>query len=309
MNDSKLAALSAYRRSICQAGLLAMLPIPIQAAELSARGQSRLIRVEQTGAGRDVIFVAGFGASAEVWAGCLTALSGRVKAHLVHVAGFAEEPSAVIQVPSFISSRASAIAHYVARRKLMRPLLVAHSGAAAMAMSMALNHPHLLAGLMVVDGLPFPAELELGADATTEQAAARATQIFEAQQRMTRSAYAAARASEARDSVVADEHAQRVAQWAIRSDRALLMQADRELSSLDLRARTSALATPLAIAFADQASAGAPPGWMKRIYESQYAKVQAPKQLIEIASARHFLMLDQPQAFAAALRWFVETAR
>jgi pimeloyl-ACP methyl ester carboxylesterase len=27
---------------------------------------------------------------------------------------------------------------------------------------------------------------------------------------------------------------------------------------------------------------------------------------VEVADARHFLMLDQPQAFAAALRRFVE---
>lgn len=309
MNHSKPTKISLQRRAICQAGILALLPIPMQAAELPAHGLSRLIRVERVGAGREVVFVAGFGASADVWSGCKTALGRNTRVHLVHVAGFAEEPATAIRVPGFISGLGTAIANYIARRRLVRPLLVVHSGAAAVAMSMALDHPSLLAGMMVVDGLPFPAELELGADATVEQAITRATQTYEAQRRMARVDYAAERASEARDSVVADEDAQRVAQWAIRSDRALLMQADRELSSLDLRDRISVLATPLTVVFADQASSGAPPGWMNRIYERQYARMQSPRQMVEIASARHFLMLDQPQAFATALRQFTETTR
>jgi pimeloyl-[acyl-carrier protein] methyl ester esterase len=83
------------------------------------------------------------------------------------------------------------------------------------------------------------------------------------------------------------------------------MKADRELSALDLRERLAGLQTALTVVYADQASLGAPPGWMKQVYQAQYASAALPPTWVEIANARHFLMLDQPQAFVAALQRFV----
>jgi pimeloyl-[acyl-carrier protein] methyl ester esterase len=92
---------------------------------------------------------------------------------------------------------------------------------------------------------------------------------------------------------------------AIRSDREQLMQADRELGALDLRERLAGLQPAVTVVYADQTSLGAPPGWMKKVYQGQYASLARPPTLVEIADARHFLMLDQPQSFVAALLRFV----
>jgi pimeloyl-ACP methyl ester carboxylesterase len=268
-------------------------------------GHDEAIRVVRRGAGRDVIFLPGLGASGDVWAASVAAVQAGVRSHLVYFAGFAGEPATPVSQDGFLRSRASAVAQYIVQQRLMRPLLIAHSGAVSMAIMLALEPPSLLEGMMLVDGLAFPAALELGPTANRQQAVDKAALDLQAQRAMRPAEYVAYRHQEASNSVVSAEHAHRVSEWAIRSDRELLMQADRELSSLDLRDSLGGLQTALTVVHADQASLGAPPGWMKQVYQGQYASVARPATFLEIASARHFLMLDQPHAFAATLRRFV----
>lgn len=268
-------------------------------------GWEQCFRVVRRGTGRDAIFLPGLGTSGDVWSGSTSALGAKVRAHVVHFAGFAGEPVRRDAKDGFMRSRAVAVGDYIARQGLQQPLLIAHSGAAAMALMLALDRPHSVGGVMVVDGLPFPAELELGAAATPQVARQKADETFEAHRRLPRVQYAAYRDEEARNACLASEDARRVAEWAIRSDRRVLMQADRELNAIDLRERLGALTTPLTVVHADQASLGAPAGWMKRIYMEQYGRVVPTPTRVEIADARHFLMLDRPQAFAAALHRFV----
>jgi pimeloyl-[acyl-carrier protein] methyl ester esterase len=269
-----------------------------------AKGHAEAIRVVRRGVGRDVVFLPGLGASSEVWAASAGTLGAGARSHIVHFAGFAGEPTKPISQDGFLRSRASAVADYLVRQQLSRPLLVAHSGAAAMAMMIALEQPSLLGGLMLVDGLPFPAALELGAAANQRRATEKADQDYQTQRGMRNAEYAAYRHQEAINSTVSPDNAYRIAEWAIRSDREQLMQADRELGALDLRERVAGLQTALTVVYADQASLGAPPGWMRQMYQGQYAGVKQPLSLVEVANARHFLMLDQPQSFFSALRHF-----
>jgi pimeloyl-ACP methyl ester carboxylesterase len=274
------------------------------AAPAGANGHAEAIRVVRRGAGRDVVFLPGLGASGDVWAAGASTLGASAHSHIVHFAGFAGEPAKPISHDGFLRSRARAIADYLAQQRLSRPLLVAHSGAASMAMMLALEQPSLLGGLMLVDGLPFPAALELGAAANQPQAVEKAERDYQTQRGMRYAEYAAYRHQEATNSTVSASDAYRVAEWAIRSDREQLMQADRESGALDLHERLAGLQTALTVVYADQASLGAPPGWMKQVYQRQYAGVAQPPAFVEVADARHFLMLDQPQAFVAALRRF-----
>jgi pimeloyl-ACP methyl ester carboxylesterase len=144
------------------------------------------IRAVRRGAGRDVVFLPGLGASGEVWAASASTLVARSRArsHIIHFAGFAGEPGKPIGDDGFLRSRAIAVANYLLKQKLVRPLLVAHSGAAAMAMMLALEQPSWLEGVMLVDGLPFPAALELGPTADRQQAAEKAERDFQVQRRM-----------------------------------------------------------------------------------------------------------------------------
>jgi pimeloyl-[acyl-carrier protein] methyl ester esterase len=301
--SSHQSATSRARRHLLLSALGTVLTAP--SALASQHGRDEAIRVVRRGAGRDIVFLPGLGVSGQVWAASTSTLGPRVRSHIVHFAGFAGEPATGISDGGFLRSRASAVADYLAQQRLARPLLVAHSGAAAMAMMIALDQPSSLGGLMLVDGLPFPAALELGPTANAQQAAERARQDFQRQRRMQSAEYAAYRHEEASNATVSPDNAHRVAEWAIRSDREQLMLADRELVALDVRERLSGLQTALTLVYADQASLGAPPGWMKQVYQGQYASVPQPPSWVEVEKARHFLMLDQPQAFALALRRFI----
>jgi pimeloyl-[acyl-carrier protein] methyl ester esterase len=300
--ESHPCTTSRARRHVLLCALGTVLTTRPALAGLKAHAEA--IRVVRRGVGRHVVFLPGLGASGDVWAASVSTLGARVCSHIVHFAGFAGEPAKPISQHGFLRSRASAVADYLMHQRLSRPLLVAHSGAAAMAMMLALEQPSSLEGLMLVDGLPFPAALELGAAANRLQAAEKAELDYQTQRSMLYGEYAAYRHREATNSTVSASDAYRVAEWAIRSDREQLMQADRELGALDLRERMAGLQTALTVVYADQASLGAPPGWMKQVYQGQYASVPQPPTLVEVADARHFLMLDQPQSFVAALQRF-----
>jgi pimeloyl-ACP methyl ester carboxylesterase len=115
--------------------------LTMRPALAGVRGRAEAIRVVHRGAGRDVVFLPGLGASGDVWAASAGTLGARVRSHIVHFAGFAGEPAKPISHNGFLRSRASAVAGYLVQQRLARPLLVAHSGAAAMAMMLALDQP------------------------------------------------------------------------------------------------------------------------------------------------------------------------
>jgi pimeloyl-[acyl-carrier protein] methyl ester esterase len=295
--------ISGARRHLLLGAVGTALSVHPALARIKVRDEA--IRVVRRGAGRDVIFLPGLGASGDVWAASAAAVQAGVRSHIVYFAGFAGEPATSVPRDGFLRSRASAVAQYIAQQRLVRPLLVAHSGAVAMAIMLALEQPSLLEGMMLVDGLPFPAALELGPTGNRQQAAEKAERDFQTQRSMRGAEYVAYRRQEASNSAISTDHVHRVAQWAIRSDRASLMQADRELGGLDLRDSLEGLQMPLTIVYADQASLGAPPGWMKQVYQGQYVSLKRSPILVEIADAQHFLMLDQPRRFLAALLRFV----
>jgi pimeloyl-ACP methyl ester carboxylesterase len=74
--------------------------------------------------------------------------------------------------------------------------------------------------------------------------------------------------------------------------------------TLDLRPGLAAVKTPMVLLYPDNVPAGAKPGAMDPLYQGIYAPTPSVKP-VRIDAARHFIMLDQPKAFADALDAFL----
>jgi pimeloyl-ACP methyl ester carboxylesterase len=206
-----------------------------------------------------------------------------------------------------LAPAAEAIAAYIERERLRSASVIGHSGGGAMGLMLALAHPDKVGRLMVVDVLPFPAVLDGPADQAPQAVAAKAEAQRARVAALDDAAYVRALGEGIGNAVVAKEDAQRVLAWALASDRAVLAQADYDLATMDLRPQLPALKTPLTVVFADQASHGAPAGWMRKRYTEMY-KGTPNVRVEEVPKSRHFLLMDQPEAFHQAVQRFLTPA-
>jgi pimeloyl-[acyl-carrier protein] methyl ester esterase len=211
---------------------------------------------------------------------------------------------APMQASTILDAAAAEIAAYLGRLP-KACAFIAHSGGGVMALKATLQGSTNVRGLMLVDSAPSPGYLRAPRAASAEDIRRNAQQVFEQVMRASDGQRAALLRADAMSAVKDPDLGHQIAQWYVRSDRALLARATLELTTTDLRARLPTITVPCTVVHADQASLGAPPGWMRGVYQRQYAGAGTPVRMIEVADARHFLMLDQPEAFAAAVEAFV----
>jgi pimeloyl-ACP methyl ester carboxylesterase len=74
--------------------------------------------------------------------------------------------------------------------------------------------------------------------------------------------------------------------------------------TLDLRPGLAQISTPLTLLFPDYVPLGAPPGANAKMYGAAYTALPGIK-LVPIANSLHFIMLDQPTQFDAAVDQFL----
>jgi pimeloyl-ACP methyl ester carboxylesterase len=95
----------------------------------------------------------------------------------------------------------------------------------------------------------------------------------------------------------------KVAEWIGKADARVSGEAMYEDLTTDLRPDMASIATPITLVF--PYSAATPKERAEAFYRGEYAK--APHvTFVPVANSGHFVMLDQPQAFAAALKSFAK---
>lgn len=154
---------------------------------------------------------------------------------------------------------------------------------------------------MVVDALPFfsamfgavaPAQVEPQAAAMRAQIAAMDDVSFAAQQQR-----GIARL------VRTPERRQQVIDWSIASNRAFMAEAMYEVMTTDMRPEIAHVTTPITVLYAYAPEMG-PQAAVDGLYAAGYGGAPHAR-LVRIDGAFHFLMLDQPAAFAAAVADFL----
>lgn len=257
------------------------------------------ISVKVEGTGPDVILIPGLASSREVWAGLASTLRQQHRLHLVQVAGFAGSPAVPTVDGRVAAPVAEAVADYIRSQHLEAPAIIGHSLGGEVALMLGARHPERVGRLMVVDALPFYTLL-INPMATAEAAAPQAAAFRDAMlaappaqaEAMQRTAIERlARTAEARPALV---------EAALSSDRKTVADATYELMTTDLRPELARIQAPVEVVYAYDPLFGIPAASVDATFANAYTGTPGIR-FKRIDGSFHFVMVDQPQAFAEAV--------
>jgi pimeloyl-ACP methyl ester carboxylesterase len=199
----------------------------------------------------------------------------------------------------------AAIHAYVTANHLKAPAVIGHSLGGLMAMKLAIDHPTDVGRLMIVDSLPFFG-LMMGPQATVAQTTPRAAAMRDKLAGDMQDAYAASEPMVMKRLVKSDGPAAQAAVTAASaSDHRVVAQAMYDDFTTDLRPDLAKITQPVTMLYPWDAATGAPQAMFDQLYTSAYAPLkQARVQRID--GSFHFIMIDQPAAFQAAVETFLK---
>jgi pimeloyl-ACP methyl ester carboxylesterase len=257
------------------------------------------ITVEVVGQGPDVVLIPGLSSSRETWRATAVRLKDHYRLHLVQVDGFAGEPAQANGSGPVLVPVAEAIDAYIRKQGLAPAVVVGHSLGGTITLWLAEHHPQDLRKALVVDALPFFAAVMMGPGATPERVTPMAEALRHAPPQP-----ADASAKMLGALVTAPDNLAMVSAWSRASDPATVQNALADDLEMDLRPDLAAIKTPIVLLYPDNVSLGAPPGAMDGLYKAAFAPAPSVRP-VRIDGSRHFIMLDQPAAFAAQLDAFL----
>ena len=253
------------------------------------------ISVTVRGKGPDVVLIPGLACSNAVWDVTAKQLEGRFRLHIVQVAGFGGAPLGANAQGPVVQPTIDAIDAYIKTNKLKAPKVIGHSLGGLMGMMLAIQHPEDVGKLMIVDSLPFFGVI-FGMDdvaAAKEQAAT----MRDAMLNETQDAYAEGENAFLPSLVKSPEGLKAVTKWAVDSDKSVVARALYEDMTTDLRPKLKDIKTPVTMLYPFDSSTGMAQEAVDGLYKDNFAALPN-KTLVRIDDSRHFIMLDQPEAFA-----------
>ena len=291
------------------------MPLPAAAAPKTAstvpvaQAEVRLghISVVKRGRGSPVVLIPGLGSPREAWDGVADALLASHSVYLVQVNGFGGDAPGANLRPGILEGIVADLSAHLAKEKVGPVRLVGHSMGGLAALMFARAHPRQVERLMIVDALPYfpvlmarggveptPAQIEPVARMMRDTVAARHGKPIDP----------AAIKSDVDALALRPESRARMAEFAARADPRVTAQLLYEDMSTDLRPALKDLFLPITVV-APWSDSGFGKDRTLAFYRRQFAG--APQvSFVDIADAGHFVMLDQPQAFAAALDAFAK---
>ncbi len=235
-----------------------------------------------SGEGRPVIFIPGLACPGEVWDDTVERLGDGIEAHVITLAGFAgTEPIK----PPLVAKTRKELVRYIRSNHLKDPIVVGHSLGGFIAYWLAATAPDAVAAIVVVDAGP-------RYFANNEEA------------RLLRNTWAQSGDDElprALKSVFSGmtrnpKHVAPFIDQIAKSDRQTIGDAIFELVKLDITQKVATITAPVLLVLAD--------GGLQGRYRKQAASVEHV-EIVVVPKTGHFVMLDDPARFTAALGKFI----
>ncbi len=262
--------------------------------------------VERHGSGpRALILVPGLSSGGWVWSQMVRDFAPTHSVYVVTLPGFDGRPA--VSGDPFDGSR-DALAELVASRRLVKPVVIGHSIGATLALALAEERPQQIGGVVAIDGLPVfprtedmpPEQRAVMAEKTRQQMAALPAPAFAAQQ------LAYMRSIGMVDMGKADD----AARLSARSDPQAVAAYMGAALARDLRPGLTRIEAPvlvLAPYFAPDAPLLNNMSAADKVAYYRELMAGTPKLEVEtIDKARHFTMIDQPEAVSEAVRRFLK---
>lgn len=262
------------------------------------------ISITTIGKGDPVVLIPGLSTPRAVWDDLGPELAKTRQVILVQVNGFAgDSPGANLQ-PGMLDGIVADLSAYLATNDFARARIIGHSMGGLVALKFAQAHPDQADRVMVVDALPFFAVL-MNPSATVDEVKPSAEMMrAKIASSFGKRADSAAAEANVKSLALKPGSIARMRVWAAAADPRVTAEALYEDLTTDLRPQLAAITTPVTIVvpwsaqgFGEERTLG--------FYKKQYAGLPRG-EFVGVAEAGHFVMLDQPQAFAAAVRNFLK---
>lgn len=273
-------------------------------AQKAAAVQLDHISVQSVGNGTPIVLIPGLSSPRAVWDGVVPELAKTHRVYLVQVNGFAGDAPGKNLSAGLIDGIIADLDAFLIKTGATKAKLVGHSLGGLITLKFAKLHPDHIAAAMIVDSLPFIGEI-YAPGATVAMVEPRAKMIRDTMVASYGSPASMAAAEGTANALALKPEAQaKVKAWFLATDPRVSGQALYEDFTTDLRGDLSSISTPLTIVY-PWADAKLPKAKADSLYRTAYAK--APRvTFVDIGDAAHFVMLDQPAAFAAALMRFAD---
>lgn len=264
-----------------------------------AKFEAGALLVEQVSDnGPALILIPGLASGPWVWADTTARLRGQYSIYLLTLPGFdGRKP-----VPgATLESLASDLAALIGSRKIRKPILVGHSLGGTLSLGFAAEHSALIAGVVAVDGLPvFP-----GTENMTGDRGALGQRMRAQIEGQTPEQFVASQQGYMKQIGSVDEAiAMKLAALSSRSDIAATADFAAQVMTADLRPRLPGIKVPVVeispFNAPDFAAMGVDEDRKTGYYRMLLAGIER-LEVVSIPAARHFVMFDQPEKFAAAL--------
>ena len=254
--------------------------------------------------GPDVILIPGLASSRDVWDATAKALEGSHRLHLVQVRGFGGLEAGPNAEGPVLDGLVSELAGYIRDNQLKAPAVIGHSMGGLTALLLAERHPDLVGRVMIVDALPFFGML-FGPSATIDSVRPQAEQARGAYQTMPTEQLGQVQAATMQRLAKDEAGRAKALAWSLASDRRVVGQVTYEVMTTDVRPALPGVKVPVTVLFARDDAMGALAGYAEPLYQGAYAGLP-DKRIIAVDGAFHFIMFDQPDAFARQVEAFLQ---
>lgn len=241
-----------------------------------------------------VIFIPGFASSGAVWDDTRLLFEKDHTCYTLTMPGFAGVPAS--GEPTF-KNWEKAIAAYIVKHKINKPVIIGHSMGGAMALAIAADYPELPSQVVVVDALPFLAAMrdpsvqakdKVDCSTSIAQFKAMPDAQFMQMQQGTMAM------------LMADTtHRREAIDWSVKSDRAVFAGMFCDFSNTDLRSKLSAVKCPALILLESYFAN------FKPAIDDQY-KLLKTGDYRYATKGLHFIMYDDKNWYEAQLKSFVK---
>lgn len=283
---------------------IALLCMPSHAAA-TAFTPTRFTVVDEGTAGKpDVVLIPGLSSSREVWKAEAAKLAPNYRLHLVQINGFAGQPAGPNATGAILEPIVTELHEYIESRS-MHPAVIGHSLGGLLALMLADKYSLDVRRMVVVDSLPFYGML-FGPTATVDMVKPQAEKMRDGMMAQTPDERKVSAEKTAEMLALNPEGRKLVTANAVDSDGSVFARAMFEDLQTDLRTEVAAIKTPTLMLYPyDPTMQGPDPARIDALYQGAYKPM--PNAKVErIDDSRHFIMLDQPEKFDAAVEAFLK---